>query len=260
MKTALTLRDVTKRFGNGPSSTLALDGITLDVLKGEFVSFIGPSGCGKTTLLRIVAGLVEQTSGEVMIFGESPHRLQQRHDLGVAFQRPAIEPSRTALQDVELTLEVTDPRNRDRSKARELLEAFGLGDALHKYRHELSGGMQQRVNIASALVHDPSLLLLDEPFGALDLITRDMMAEWLGGVLLKTPKTVLFVTHSDEEAVLLSDRVIIMSPCPGHVYDEICVDLERPRTRRLKTSECFLQTVKQVREALYDVVNGGDMP
>ncbi|MBI2404600.1 ATP-binding cassette domain-containing protein [Candidatus Gottesmanbacteria bacterium] len=197
-RAALTLTSVTKRFGSGPCSTLALDRVTLDVVKGEFVSLIGPSGCGKTTILRIVGGLTDQTLGEVTIFGESPHQLQIRHEIGVAFQRSALEPSRTALKNVELTLEVTEPRNRDRSKAQELLVAFGLEDALHKYPHELSGGMQQRVNIAAALVHNPSVLLLDEPFGALDLLTRDMMAEWLGSVLLATPKTALFVTHSDE--------------------------------------------------------------
>ncbi len=257
MQTALTLINVTKRFGNDQNSTLALDGITLDILKGELVSFIGPSGCGKTTLLRIVAGLDCQTSGEVMIFGESPHQLQQRHEIGVAFQRPTIEPSRTALQDVELTLEVTDPRNRDRSKARELLVAFGLTDALHKYRHELSGGMQQRVSIAAALVHNPSLLLLDEPFGALDLITRDVMAEWLSSVLLETPKTVLFVTHSVDEAVMLSDRIVIITPRPGKIYREVCVNLEKPRNRHMKTSNAFSRTAKEVYESLYDVMNGG---
>lgn len=260
-ETAITLKGVSKRFGKPPLITQALEGVDLSIRKGEFVSLLGPSGCGKTTLLRILAGLDVQSSGEVTIFGESPRQLQQRREIGVAFQRPALEPSRTALQNVVMTLDIAHGRQRgNEAKALELLAHFGLADAGHKYPHELSGGMQQRVNIAAALVHGPPLLFLDEPFGALDSFTRAKMWAWLRRVLAEVPKTVVLVTHSDEEAVMLSGRIVVMTASPGRVFGQMCVDTQRPLTlgiNDIRASDEFLHEVKQVREVLNQVVNGG---
>ncbi len=249
--TAITLAQVSKRYG----AISALSGINLEVCRGEFVSLIGPSGCGKTTVLRIIAGLDEPTDGMVTLFGESPKKIAREHNIGVAFQRPALIPSRTALSNVSLTLEVAKGQ-KDKAKAQELLIEFGLGDFLHHYPHQLSGGMQQRVNIACALVHEPAVLLLDEPFGALDELKRESMAEWLDVVLAADPKTVVFVTHSVEEAVILSDRIILLSTRPGRIYAEFEVCYPHPRRKKMRADPQFLRKVAAVREALYEVVNG----
>ena len=245
---AIDFQQVGKRFGQ----TTALQEVSLAVREGEFVSLIGPSGCGKTTMLRMVAGLDAPTSGTVMVNGASPAAACHDHAVGVAFQRPALVASRTALDNVKLTLEITGKRNS--LPPEQLLRDFGLGDFLRHYPHQLSGGMQQRVNIAAALVHNPSILLLDEPFGALDELTREAMAEWLGQVLLTTPKTVLFVTHSVEEATILSDRVVVLSPRPGRIADILTIDLPRPRTKLVRTQDAFLHEVARVRESLYRAI------
>lgn len=242
---AIDFQQVGKRFGQ----IEALQEVNLAVRAGEFVSLIGPSGCGKTTMLRMVAGLDAPTSGTVTVNGASPAEACRAHAVGVAFQRPALVASRTALDNVKLTLEITGKRNS--LPPDQLLRDFGLGDFLRHYPHQLSGGMQQRVNIAAALVHNPSILLLDEPFGALDELTREAMAEWLGQVLVTTHKTVLFVTHSVEEATILSDRVVVLSPRPGRIADILTIDLPRPRTKQVRTQAAFLHAVARVREALY---------
>ncbi|MEZ4832400.1 MAG: ABC transporter ATP-binding protein [Caldilineaceae bacterium] len=229
---AIQFLSVGKRFGQ----IEALQSVDLTVKPGEFVSLIGPSGCGKTTLLRLVAGLEDATSGDVKVDGDSPHVACRHHKIGVAFQRAALLASRTALANVRLTLEITGRRNA--LSPADVLTDFGLGEFLNHYPHQLSGGMQQRVNIASALVHDPPILLLDEPFGALDELTRESMGEWLGNVLAKTTKTVLFVTHSVEEAAILSDRVVVLSALSGphrrnsRHRSTVC-------TRALRTDEAF---------------------
>ncbi len=245
---AIDFAHVTKRFGQ----VTALDNVSLNVNAGEFVSLIGPSGCGKTTLLRMVAGLEETTAGEVSVNGNPPAVACRNHEVGVAFQRPALVDSRTALSNVKLTLEITGQANS--LAPDQLLHDFGLGDFLHHYPHQLSGGMQQRVNIAAALVHNPPILLMDEPFGALDELTREAMAEWLGGVLQQSPKTVLFVTHSVEEATILSDRVVVFSPRPGRIAEILTINLPRPRTKAVRTHADFLQEIARVREALYRAI------
>lgn len=248
----IELYEVKKCFG----SHLVIDGVSLRVKRGEFFTLVGPSGCGKTTLLRIIGGLEEASEGQVRINGNSPCLACQQHLVGVAFQRPALIPSRTALRNVELTLEVTGLR-KQRKGVRRLLTTFGInGDSMDKYPHELSGGMQQRVDLAAALVHDPEVLLLDEPFGPLDEITREKMGEWLGQVLSELGKTIVFVTHSVEEAVILSDRVAVMSPQPGHIVGLVEIDLPRPRTRDLRETEVFFRAVAEVRQLLYRFMNG----
>lgn len=242
---AIEFQQVGRRFGQ----VEALQSIDLSVREGEFVSLIGPSGCGKTTMLRMVAGLVAATTGTVTVNGASPAAACRAHAIGVAFQRPALVASRTALQNVQLTLEITGQANS--LPPDQLLRDFGLGDFLNHYPHQLSGGMQQRVNIAAALVHNPRILLLDEPFGALDELTREAMADWLGGVLRTAPKTVLFVTHSVEEATILSDRVVVLSPRPGRIADILTIDLPRPRTKAVRMQDAFLHQVARVRESLY---------
>ncbi|MCB9148643.1 MAG: ABC transporter ATP-binding protein [Caldilineaceae bacterium] len=242
---AIEFRNVEKRFGQ----VEALQAVNLSVRAGEFVSLVGPSGCGKTTMLRIVAGLDTPTAGSVQVNGASPAEACRQHQVGVAFQRPALIASRTALANVKLTLEITGRQNSLSPET--LLQDFGLGEFLHHYPHQLSGGMQQRVNIAAALVHNPNILLLDEPFGALDELTRETMGEWLGQVLLTTPKTVIFVTHSVEEAAILSDRVVVLSARPGRISDVLEIELPRPRSKEVRMQENFLHQVARVREALY---------
>ncbi|MGJ3241900.1 MAG: ABC transporter ATP-binding protein [Opitutales bacterium] len=244
---AIDIRQGGKTFTGG---TVALEAIDLMVQPGEFVALIGPSGCGKTTLLRLMAGLEAATTGTVNIHGQTPRQACREHAIGVAFQRPALVPSRSARDNVRMTLEITGEGNAldpDR-----LLRDFGLGDFPDAYPHQLSGGMQQRVNIACALVHNPKLLLLDEPFGALDELTRESMAGWLAGVLQKTGQTAVLVTHSIDEAVILSDRVVVLSPRPGRIAEVIPVDLPRPRTER--TQPDFLAAITQVRAALNTVM------
>ncbi len=261
---AIEFTRVSKRFGH----VAALQDVSLSVQEGEFLSLIGPSGCGKTTMLRIAAGLELPTAGEVLVDGDTPQNACRLHRIGVAFQRPALLASRTALGNVRMTLEITG--RADALSPDDLLTDFGLGEFQHHYPHQLSGGMRQRVNIAAALVHNPPILLLDEPFGALDELTRESMSEWLGGVLSRSAKTVIFVTHSVEEATILSDRVAVLSARPGRISEIIDIELpgfrvERAddvellggspvRSRAIRTDENFLREVARVRSSLYRAV------
>ncbi len=236
----------------------ALRRLELRVGWGEFVSVIGPSGCGKSTLLRIVGGLLEPTAGRVRIDGRSPRRAQKEKDIGLVFQDPSLLPWRTVLGNVRLPLEVnpTDSR-RPLFQPDELLELVGLSAFADYHPHQLSGGMQQRVAIARALVFQPSLLLMDEPFGALDEITRsamryELLRIWQGptsGPALR-PKTVLFVTHSVPEAITLSDRVLVLTPRPGQVRATIDIRLPRPRDESLERRPEFLDYAQQLRNLL----------
>lgn len=244
----IEFQQVSKQFGQ----VEALEEVSLTVKDGEFVSLIGPSGCGKTTMLRIAAGLELTSGGEVQVNGDTPGNACRQHQIGVAFQRPALLASRSALSNVRMTLEITGMEGA--LSPDDLLTDFGLGGFHHHYPHQLSGGMQQRVNIAAALVHDPAILLLDEPFGALDELTREAMGEWLGGVLSRSAKTVIFVTHSVEEATILSDRVVVLSARPGRIAEIIDVGLPRPRSRSFRTDENFLREVARVRSSLYRAV------
>src|SRR6516225_8704397 len=224
----------------------ALQNINLDIQPAEFISIVGPSGCGKTTLLKILAGILKRSAGEVTMLGRSlsgPSR-----ELGVVFQAPVLLPWRTVLQNVMVPVEV---QKRDRAefeaRARKLIEKVGLSGFENKYPSELSGGMQQRVGICRALVHDPSFLLMDEPFGALDAMTRESMNEELQRIWSESRKTILLVTHSIPEAVYLADRVVVMTPRPGRIVDVIPVDLPRPRTLAMHNTGEFGHFVARIR-------------
>lgn len=243
MNAAIELDAVGKRFGTG---VVALEDISLVVEPGEFVSLIGPSGCGKTTLLRLIAGLESASGGTVRVRGHTPEAACREHEIGVAFQRPALVPSRTARANIALTLEITGGESA--LDPDQLLAEFGLAEFSQRYPHELSGGMQQRVNIACALVHRPAVLLLDEPFGALDEMTREAMASWLAGVLAQSRQTVILVTHSVVEAVTLSDRIVVLSPRPGRVAAVLENPLPRPRDNPLEAA--FVREESRVRKAL----------
>ena len=224
----------------------ALKDIDLDIHTAEFLSIVGPSGCGKTTLLKILAGILRRTAGEVVMAGRSlsgPSR-----ELGVVFQAPVLLPWCTVLQNVMVPIQV---QRRDRptfeTRARALIAMVGLTGFEHKYPSELSGGMQQRVGICRALVHDPSFLLMDEPFGALDAMTRETMNEELQRLWRENRKTILLVTHSIPEAVYLADRVVVMTPRPGRIVDVIDVDLPRPRTLAMQNTPEFGRFVTAIR-------------
>jgi NitT/TauT family transport system ATP-binding protein len=225
----ILVEHVSKVFG-APDGRLteALLDVDLAIAEGEFVSIVGPSGCGKSTLLRLIAGLMPATSGTVRIDGKTVKG--PITDVGIVFQKPVLLDWRTALDNVLLQPELRghDPR-RFRERACDLLSAVGLSGFEDVYPRQLSGGMQQRTSIARALVHDPSLLFMDEPLGALDALTREQMRLDLEELWRATGKTVLFITHSIDEAVLLSDRVVVMSPRPGRVEHVIPIDLPRPR-------------------------------
>ncbi|MEL6599622.1 MAG: ABC transporter ATP-binding protein [Pseudomonadota bacterium] len=247
MSPAIQLRDLSKTFGE----IEALKDIDLDIHEGEFIALIGPSGCGKTTLLRHVLSLETASSGEILVGGETPERVRREHKLGIVFQHAALVPSRTSLQNVQMTLDIT--RVKSPLTPGGLLDEFGLGEFRDHYPHQLSGGMQQRVNIAAAMVHNPPFLMMDEPFGALDEMTREFMCEFLGEVLLDNPKTTILVTHSIDEAVMLADRVVILAPRPGRISTIVDVDFPRPRRREIKTRSAFAEKVLEVRRLLYEV-------
>jgi NitT/TauT family transport system ATP-binding protein len=215
-------------FRRGSTETRALEEITLTLGQGEFVAIVGPSGCGKSTLMRIMAGLLPATAGQV-VFGGRPVSGPVK-ELGIVFQNPVLLNWRTVLGNVMLQIEMRglDPR-RYLDQARSLLELVGLADFMSSYPRELSGGMMQRAAIVRALIHDPPVLFMDEPFGALDALTREQMRTDLESLLADRPKTVLFITHSIDEAVLLADRVVVMSPRPGRIERIMPIELPRPR-------------------------------
>jgi NitT/TauT family transport system ATP-binding protein len=249
MTAAVTLTGVDKRFGD----VHALDGIDLEVDAGEFVSLIGPSGCGKSTLLRIVADLEQPTAGSVQVGGKTPHRARLDQDYGIAFQQAGLLEWRSVVENVELPLHVHGvDRAQRRARATELLELVGLAEFAGSRPSELSGGMQQRVAIARALAPSPRLLLMDEPFGALDEMTRERMQAELLRIARETTAAVLFVTHSIPEAVVLSDRVVVMSPRPGRLTE--VVTGERPGADQdvddVRESGAFFAAITSVREAL----------
>ena len=218
----------------------ALRDVDLTVGRGEFVSILGASGCGKSTLLRIIGGLIEPSRGEVSLNGHPAAEAQRQKEIGFVFQDAALLPWRTVLANIELPLEVNRRANRPRPRGSdELLDLVGLSAFRDAYPHQLSGGMQQRVAIARALVHYPAILLMDEPFGALDEITRAAMRYELLRIWQRTAKTVLFVTHSIPEAIVLSHRVVVLTPRPGRVRAIIPIDLPYPRDQSLEESPAF---------------------
>lgn len=236
------LLDVCKSFSVGREDLEALKGITLDVRYGEFLCVLGPSGCGKSTLLRIIGGLLEPTSGEVAIGGQTPVEAQADKALGFVFQESSLLPWRTVRDNIRLPLEVNRLRSRNGSYAvEELLRLVGLERFGRYYPLQLSGGMQQRVALARALAFGPSLLLMDEPFGALDEITRAAMRYELLRIWDLDQKTVVFVTHSISEAIILSDRVAVLSSQPGRVKGIVEIDLRRPRSNSMERDQAFLR-------------------
>jgi NitT/TauT family transport system ATP-binding protein len=247
---AVALEGVGKRFGDGPAAVQAVTGIDLTVAPGEFVSLIGPSGCGKSTLLRIVANLIEPSEGSVLVNGKPASRARLDQDYGIAFQSAGLLEWRTVQGNVELPLGLHGVgKAQRREQALELLDLMGLADFASHRPSQLSGGMQQRVAIARALARRPALLLMDEPFGALDEMTRERMQSELIRICAETGAAVVFVTHSIPEAVFLSQRVVVMSPRPGRITEIIDVPLGA-RDEDVREAESFFATITDVREAL----------
>ena len=243
--------------GSG-SATTALSGIDLEIRKGEFVSLIGPSGCGKSTLLRIIGDLTGPSAGSVDVNGRTAHRARLGREYGMVFQAPVLFEWRNVEENVRLPLELIGLDRREREvRAAEMLALVELGDFARHHPHQLSGGMQQRVAIARALALQPSILLMDEPFGALDEMTRERMNSEVLRIWEQTGITVVFVTHSIPEAVFLSSRVVVMSARPGRVTRTIDVDLPRPRNDLSREEPRYFELVTEVREALR---GGGGTP
>ncbi|MCH8310409.1 MAG: ABC transporter ATP-binding protein [Chloroflexi bacterium] len=242
---------VSKSFTTENDTLLALDNVTLDVDHGEFVCLLGPSGCGKSTFLRIIGGLLEPTRGDVAIGGQTPSDAQAQKDLGYIFQDPSLMPWRTAEDNIRLPLQVNRAMNRDSAPSVEsLLKLVGLERFGHYYPSQLSGGMQQRVALARVLAFGPTLLLMDEPFGALDEITREAMRYELLRIWDADQKTVVFVTHSIAEAVTLSDRVVVLSSQPGRIKGIVDIDLPRPRADDMESTQLFLNYAETLRGLL----------
>jgi len=243
------VRNLSKDYGSGADAIAALRDIDFTVDEGEFLSIVGPSGCGKSTLLKILAGLMPASRGEAMLNGspiEGPRR-----DIGMVFQSPVLFPWRSVLGNALLPVDVQQlGRERMIERARSLIALVGLSGFEDRYPWELSGGMQQRVALVRALVHDPALLLMDEPFGALDALTRESMNVELQRIWLERRKTVVFVTHSTSEAVFLADRVMVMTARPGRIGDMFKIDLPRPRTLDVMTTEAFGAHVRRIRAGL----------
>jgi NitT/TauT family transport system ATP-binding protein len=239
------IKGLNQIFRRRGTETHALDRIDLTVAQGEFVAIVGPSGCGKSTLLRIVAGLLRHTGGSVSLDGREVTGAQT--DLGIVFQSPVLLEWRNVLDNVLLQLELRglDPKAY-LARAHELLAKVGLAEFHDRMPRELSGGMRQRAAIVRALIHDPPLLLMDEPFGALDALTREQMRIDLEDLWMQTAKTVLFITHSIDEAVLLADRVIVMSPRPGRIEQVYDIALTRPRGLAARSHPLFIEAAQKI--------------
>ena len=242
----IEFRNVSKQYGRGAS---ALTDVNLTIGKGEFVSFIGPSGCGKTTFLRTIADLERPTSGTLTINGQTPDQARKSRAYGYVFQAPALYPWRTVEKNVGLPLEIMGTADAA-SRVKRNLELVNLAGFEKKFPWQLSGGMQQRVSIARALAVEPKLLLMDEPFGALDEIVRDKLNQQLLELWAATKKTVVFVTHSIPEAVFLSSKIVVMSPRPGRIIDMIETNLPGTRTLDIRETPEFLKIAHRVREGL----------
>ena len=248
---AIDMRDLSLTFETADAPVVALSKVNLQVKAGEFVSLIGPSGCGKTTLMRVMADLERPTGGEITVNGLSPEQARLARAYGYVFQAPALYPWRSVRRNLMLPLEIMGvPREERETRAKQYLDMVGLKDFANKFPWQLSGGMQQRVSIARALSFEPKLLLMDEPFGALDEITRDHLNEQLLRLWEHTQKTVIFVTHSIPEAVFLSSRIVVMSPRPGRILEVIDCNLPAKRTLDVRETPEFLDIAHRVRLAL----------
>ena len=248
---AIDVNNLSLTFETADGKVDALSNVSLQIAEGEFVSFIGPSGCGKTTLLRVIADLQQPTAGSLLVNGISAEQARLDRRYGYVFQAPALFPWRTIEQNLKLPLEIMGySASEQRQRAERYLALVNLSGFERKFPWQLSGGMQQRVSIARALSFDPALLLMDEPFGALDEIVRDHLNEQLLQLWDKTGKTVLFVTHSIPEAVFLSTRIVVMSPRPGRIIDIIDCDFPRQRTLEIRETPEFLKIAQRVRIGL----------
>ncbi|MCL4871507.1 MAG: ABC transporter ATP-binding protein [Anaerolineae bacterium] len=250
----ITINQVSKIFNQGSAEeVVALQDINLEIQPGEFVSFIGPSGCGKSTLLRLIADLGTPTVGEVVVNGKTPAQARLGREYGFVFQAATLYEWRTIKKNVQMPLEIMGYSAQERDeRANRMLEMVELGKFGNHYPWQLSGGMQQRASIARALAFEPSLLLMDEPFGALDEFTRDRMNMELLRIWEQMKVTIVFVTHSIAEAVFLSNRVVVMSARPGRIKDVIEVDLPRPRLFETREEPAYYNYITQVRESLRD--------
>jgi NitT/TauT family transport system ATP-binding protein len=242
---------VGKVFGSGTDSVEALSDIDLSFSPGDFVSLIGPSGCGKSTLLRLIADLVQPSRGELIVNGKSPRQARLDRDYGMVFQAATLLDWRTVRKNVELPLEIMDfDAGARTARAEEMLALVQLERFADHFPWQLSGGMQQRVAIARALAFSPAILLMDEPFGALDEMTRELMQQEVLRIWEETAITVVFVTHSIPEAVFLSTRVLVMSPRPGTISEELVVDLPRRRDENTREDPHYFELITEVREGL----------
>lgn len=249
----LQLKNIKKDYiAEGGKVVNALHNINLTVEDNSFISLIGPSGCGKSTMLHIAAGLIQATEGEVIVNGLSPQQAQEKGEIGLIFQEASLLPWRTVRENIQLASEIraikkSKTKFRDVEELIQLMELEGFAD---HFPRELSGGMSQRVAIARSLYYDPDILFMDEPFGALDELTRHRMNIELLNIWEKSKKTVLFVTHNIEEAVFLSDRVLVMSSRPGRIVKDLIIDLERPRKAEMKRTTRFLEFQNVLRKSL----------
>jgi NitT/TauT family transport system ATP-binding protein len=240
------LHGVSKSYRRGKTSHLAVSDAGFDVMPGELVALVGPSGCGKSTLLKIIAGLLAHDGGELRI-GSAAHPFDPARDIGMVFQQPLLLKWRRILENVLLPAEILGlPVKASRERARELLQLTGLAGQEDKYPYELSGGMQQRAAIARALVHDPKLVLMDEPFGALDALTREKMGLELLRIWKESGKTILFVTHGISEAVFLGTRVVVLSAGPARMADNFPIELPYPRSLDMKTHDRFGEYTRRI--------------
>jgi NitT/TauT family transport system ATP-binding protein len=247
----IEIKSVSKTFGKRrDDQVVALDNVSLDIAPGEFVSLVGPSGCGKSTLTRLVSGLDMPSSGRILFEGQLVTK--PIPNMGMGFQHPTLLPWRTVLENVVLPFELMGQSSqKSRERARSIIKMVGLAGFEDRYPDQLSGGMQQRVGICRALVTDPKILILDEPFAALDLLTRDEMAVELSRISQQQKVTTLFVTHSVNEAVFLSDRVVVMSPRPGRIARILTVDVPRPRLVSVEESPALISLVKEIKDLIY---------
>jgi NitT/TauT family transport system ATP-binding protein len=250
-QTIVRVSGVDKTFATAHGRTVALQGIDLEIRRGEFVSLIGPSGCGKSTLLRLIGDLTVPSTGQVEVNGKTAHSARLGREYGMVFQSPVLFDWRSVEDNVRLPLELLGMSRSDREKrAGEMLELVELSDFTRHYPYQLSGGMQQRVAIARALALEPSILLMDEPFGALDEMTRERMNSEVLRIWEQTGTTIVFVTHSIPEAVFLSSRVVVMSARPGRITHTVEVDLPLPRNEDTRELPRYFELVTEVREAL----------
>jgi len=251
----IQLEHVTMQYESGGSKVTALQDVSLTIAKGEFVSLLGPSGCGKTTLLRIMADLIEPTGGELKVAGKTAREARLAQKYGIVFQNPVLYDWRRVKSNITLPLELRGvPRAERNKRAMELLELVGLAKFANHYPWQLSGGMQQRVAIARALAMEPEILLMDEPFSALDEFTRERLNEELLAIWSKVQNTVVFVTHSIPEAVFLSDRVFVLSPHPGRLSAVVDIPLPRPRTKEMRNSDEFFRLIARIRDSFEEGV------